>query len=105
MAKTYTRDHSRIGVKVGDPFVVELVANPTTGYQWQPAFDPAALKLVGRDFSLAGAPACVAIGGGGVERFRFESLAAGASRLSFAYQRAWEPGVRDQAQFEIDATG
>lgn len=97
MPKTYTRDHPRIDVKAGDPFVVELAANPTTGYQWQPAFDPAALKLVGRDFSLPGA----AIGGGGVERFRFESLAAGASRLSFAYQRSWELGVRDQAQFEV----
>lgn len=99
MPKTYTRDHPSIGVKAGDRFVVELAANPTTGYQWQPAFDPAALKLVGRDFSLAGA----AIGGGGVERFCFESLAAGASRLSFAYQRSWEPGVRDQAQFEVKA--
>lgn len=99
MAKTYTRDHPSIGVKAGDQFVVELAANPTTGYQWQPAFDPAALKLLGRDFSLAGA----AVGGGGVERFRFESLAVGVSQLSFAYQRSWEPGVRDQAQFEIQA--
>lgn len=103
MPKTYTRDHPSISVKAGDQFVVELAANPTTGYQWQPAFDPAALRLVGRDFSLAGAAVGAAIGGGGVERFRFESLAAGASRLSFAYQRAWEPGVRDQAQFEVKA--
>ncbi len=99
MPKTYTREQARIGVKAGDRFVVELAANPTTGYQWQPAFDPAALKLVGRDFSLAGA----AMGGGGVEHFRFESLAAGTSQLSFAYQRSWEPGVRDQAQFEVKA--
>ena len=103
MVKTYTRDHPRIGVKAGDQFVVELVSNPTTGYQWQPAFDPAVLKLLGRDFSLAGAATDAAVGGGGVERFRFESLTAGASRLSFAYQRSWEPGVRDQAQFEIKA--
>ena len=101
MAKTYTRDHPSIGVKAGDQFVVELAANPTTGYQWQPAFDPAALKLLGRDFSLDGA----AVGGGGAERFRFESLAVGVSQLSFAYQRSWEPGVRDQAQFEIQAAG
>ncbi len=101
MAKTYTREQARIGVRAGEQFTVELESNPTTGYQWQPAFDPAALKLLGRDFSLSGA----AMGGGGVERFRFESLAAGASRLSFAYQRSWEPGVRDQAQFEIKAAG
>lgn len=103
MSKTYTREHPSISVKAGDQFVVELASNPTTGYQWQPAFDPAALKLVGRDFSLAGAAVGATIGGGGGERFRFESLAAGASRLSFAYQRAWEPGVRDQAQFEVKA--
>lgn len=101
MAKTYTREHPSISVKAGDQFVVELAANPTTGYQWQPAFDPAALKLLGRDFSLADA----AVGGSGVERFRFESLAVGVSQLSFAYQRSWEPGVRDQAQFEIQAAG
>ena len=103
MAKTYTREQARIGIRAGEQFLVELESNPTTGYQWQPAFDPAALKLVGRDFSLAGAAACAAIGGGGVERFRFESLAAGATQLSFAYQRSWEPGVRDQAQFEVKA--
>ena len=99
MPKTYTREQASIGVQAGDLFVVELASNPTTGYQWQPAFDPAVLKLVERDFSLSGA----AMGGGGVERFRFESLAAGASRLSFSYQRSWEPGVRDQAQFEVRA--
>lgn len=105
MVKTYTREHPSISVKAGDQFVVELAANPTTGYQWQPAFDPAALKLLGRDFSLAGAAMNAAVGGGGVERFRFESLAVGVSRLSFAYQRSWEPGLRDQAQFEIQAAG
>ena len=99
MPKTYTREQPSIGVKAGDRFVVELASNPTTGYQWQPAFDPAALKLVERDFSRSGE----AIGGGGVERFRFESLAAGATRLSFAYQRSWEPGARDQVQFEVQA--
>jgi inhibitor of cysteine peptidase len=99
MPKTYTRDHPSIGVKTGDQFVIELPSNPTTGYQWQPAFDPAALGLLGRDFSLPG----TAMGGGGVERFCFEARAAGVSRLSFAYERAWEPGVRDQAQFEVKA--
>ena len=107
MPKTYTREQARLGVRAGEQFTVELESNPTTGYQWQPDFDPAALRLVGRDFSLAraAAGAAMAVGGGGIERFRFESLAAGTSRLSFAYQRAWEPGVRDQAQFEINAAG
>lgn len=105
MSKTYTREQARISVRVGEQFVVELESNPTTGYQWQPDFDPAALRLVGRDFSLARAAVDAAVGGGGVERFRFEALAAGVSRLSFAYRRSWEPGARDLAQFEVKAAG
>lgn len=99
MPRSYQREHQQISVSQGEAFVIELAANPTTGYEWQPAFDPAALKLAGRELVRPGS----AVGEGGAERFRFESLAAGATRLSFAYQRGWEPGVKDQAVFEITA--
>ncbi len=99
MPKTYTRDHPRIDVSTGQAFVIELAANPTTGYEWQADFDPAALRLAGREFVLSVA----SMGGGGIERFRFESLAAGVTRLAFAYRRGWESGVRDQAVFEVTA--
>ncbi len=99
MPKSYQREHPHISVSKGEAFVIELVANPTTGYEWQPDFDPAALKLAGREFVRSGS----AMGAGGVERFRFESLAAGATRLSFTYKRGWESTSRDQAVFQVTA--
>lgn len=99
MPKSHQREHPHISVGQGEAFVIELAANPTTGYEWQPDFDPAALRLAGREFVRSGA----AMGAGGVERFRFESLAAGATRLSFAYRRAWESAVKDQAVFQVTA--
>ena len=99
MPKSYEREQPQISVSRGEAFVIELAANPTTGYEWQPDFDPVALKLAGREFVLSVA----SMGGGGIERFRFESLAAGATRLAFAYRRSWEPGVRDQAVFQVTA--
>jgi predicted secreted protein len=97
MPKSYLREHPHISVSKGEAFVIELAANPTTGYEWQPDFDPAALKLAGREFVRSGA----AVGEGGAERFRFESLAAGATRLAFAYRRGWESAIKDQAVFQV----
>ncbi|MDD2729918.1 protease inhibitor I42 family protein [Malikia sp.] len=99
MPKSYQREQPQISVSKGEAFVIELAANPTTGYEWQPDFDPAVLKLAGRELVRPGS----AVGEGGVEHFRFESLAAGATRLSFAYRRGWEPAVKDQAVFEVTA--
>ena len=99
MPKSYQREHPHIIVGKGEAFVIELAANPTTGYEWQPDFDPAALKLAGREFLRSGS----AVGEGGAERFRFESLAAGATRLAFTYKRGWESTSRDQAVFQVTA--
>jgi len=98
MPKTYQRDQPRISVSAGEAFVIELVANPTTGHEWQPVYDPARLELLGREFAAAGA----AMGEGGVERFRFRAKAGGATRLGFIYRRPWDSGApADEVAFEL----
>lgn len=99
MPQEYTRAQTRIVVGIGDEFLVALAANPTTGYEWQPEFDPAMLELAGRAFSPPGD----GMGQGGVERFRFVATAAGPTRLAFAYRRAWEQSPVDEAVFDIMA--
>ncbi|MEY5100696.1 MAG: hypothetical protein RJA36_3415 [Pseudomonadota bacterium] len=98
MTQEYTRDQARIAVNVGEQFSVSLAANPTTGHEWQPAFDLAWLVLLGREFTPPGS----ALGEGGSERFRFQAQAAGTTRLRFAYRRPWESGApADEAEFEV----
>ena len=101
MKPEYTREQTRIAVNVGEPFSVRLVANRTTGHEWQPVFDPARLELLGCDF----APPQEGIGTSGIERFDWQAKAAGATRLGFAYRRPWESGApADEVVFEVVVT-
>jgi len=98
MTQEYTREQVRIAADVGAPFSVRLAANPTTGHAWQPAFDPARLEWLGREFVSPASPPGV----GGIERFDWRARAAGATRLSFAYRRPWESGTpADEVVFEV----
>ena len=68
---------------------VALEANPTTGYSWRVSglADSSILRQKGgsryeRKSDL--------IGGGGIEKYRFEALREGRVDLVFEYQRPWE---------------
>ena len=98
MTQEYTSAQARIDVTVGERFVVRLAANPTTGHEWQPMFDPAWLELLGSEF----VPPADGIGTGGVERFDWRAKAVGATWLCLAYRRPWESGApAEQVAFEV----
>jgi predicted secreted protein len=78
-----------MAVRAGQRFVLELDANPTTGFRWEAEFDPALLRLVTDDF-MAGADRP---GAGGYQRLWFEALRHGRGVLRLRYRSPWRPEV------------
>ena len=83
----YSNPAQRISVPVGVPFVINVNANPTTGYTWEVGFDQSLLKLVKR--YTPSSPGMV--GAGGVESFEFEGMRAGETEVYLNYKRPFEP--------------
>jgi predicted secreted protein len=78
---------------VGQPVVVQLEGNATTGYNWEyiPA-DTNVVRLAHKDYALDVVEAGVA-GAGGRYIFRFVPQEAGRAELRFEYLRSWEKDV------------
>jgi predicted secreted protein len=99
MERVFGRTDSRIGVRAGDIFVLELEGNPTAGYRWSLNSDTGdKLRVVSHDVQ-AGGPG---IGASAKERFRVEALAEGAGRLRAEYKRAWESEARQSLLFSVE---
>lgn len=95
-----------ITVKLGELFVIELPANPSTGYQWSLVEVPAALELVEEHYTpattgttAAGVPA--AVGSGGTHAFNFMANGTGETELRFELKRVWESGSIERRTFKI----
>jgi len=101
---TYDDEGQEIDIGAGQEFIIALGSNPTTGYSWQASYDDAKLELVGgeptyeadeTDGDIAGA--------GGVEYFRFKTLAAGETEVTLTYEQPWEGGdVGDTKVFTVN---
>lgn len=84
-ARVYEAGDS-IRVDRGRTFVVELEANPTTGYMWSAEANPNAEYVKSRqvtDSTLPGAP--------GMQQLTFRATASGSSTLVLHYARSFEP--------------
>ena len=75
-----------ISVAEGSPFVVELEANPTTGYTWTAADNPNATFVESRQVTSSTLP-----GAPGMQQLTFEATATGSSTLTLSYARSFEP--------------
>ena len=88
-----TEEEQEVNVKKGDNFVIELEANPTTGYQWEVQLDSNYLQLDKREY-VPDAPEDEAlVGSGGYELFHFSVLKSGETEIIFTHLRPWEEGV------------
>ncbi len=76
-------------VKVGEEFAIELVSNPTTGYEWKMTGKPDA-AILGLTTDEFVAPESSAAGAPGMHVFRFKALKAGDTNMVFEYARSWE---------------
>ncbi len=91
---------SQVNVKVGEPIVISLESNPSTGYTWE------AKDLDTTIFRLAGDPTFVSsdpgvVGSGGVLTLTFIVVKEGTANLKLVYQRPWETNVEPINTFEI----
>ena len=89
-----------VHVRVGEPVVLRLEENPTTGYRWRlKNFPEGKLRVISDKFTVAGD----ALGAGGIREFVFEPLQAGhhvvALRNSFANRSV---DSDREARLEID---
>ena len=98
--KLGANDNGRqIELKKGQPLVITLEGNPTTGYTWAAVeLDEQILRQTGEvefnpESDLVGAP--------GVQTLRFEAVAAGQTDLKLVYHRPWEEGVEPLATFSV----
>lgn len=81
-----------VQLKVGGRATIELTANPTTGYQWEPAAAPdtAVFRIVADTYT---APDTSRVGAAGTQQVVVEGVAPGTATLTLIYVRPWETGV------------
>jgi len=89
-----TQEQDIASVKLeGNMATVELVGNPTTGYNWDYTMSPAGVvREVSSDYIPDKTDENVA-GSGGKFVFTFEAVSAGEAELVFSYFRPWETDI------------
>jgi predicted secreted protein len=75
-----------ISTKVGQPVEIELKFPGASGYEWSVSFDGTCVSLLGRQRKLNSKK----MGAKAKEVFKFEALAKGDHKISFALRRPWE---------------
>jgi inhibitor of cysteine peptidase len=96
MPKTYRAD-SDIVAGVGEPFVIELESNPTTGYEWQLQVDPNKVEIINRKYQSSGS----GIGAGGSEQITLRPISSGDTSIRALYKRNWETNPIKERHFKL----
>lgn len=78
-------------LKVDDQMIIELPANPTTGFRWQVEYDKSYLDFLGEDYRTDKKPGDRRVGVGGTSSFTFHALKHGRTKVILKYQHPWEP--------------
>jgi predicted secreted protein len=79
-------DGATVDLVVGEEVVVELIENPTTGYEWyEDEPSPEVLLLLIDEYESDPAPDDM-VGVGGTRRFTYEAVKAGDGVLSYTHQ-------------------
>ncbi|MFA6252348.1 MAG: protease inhibitor I42 family protein [Candidatus Paceibacterota bacterium] len=80
---------STCNVNVGEPFIIKLNENLSTGYSWTYDYDKTLLKFESKD-AVSSCNQNVMTGCGSSASFKFTPIAAGSTKLKFIYSRPWE---------------
>jgi inhibitor of cysteine peptidase len=94
---------NQVKVKLGDPIVINLESNPSTGYTWE------TIDLDKTIFEQAGDPTFKSsdpgvVGSGGTLTLTFNTVKAGTATLKLVYQRPWETNVEPTSTFAVEVT-
>lgn len=115
---TMDQNQSQVNLSIGDQLVLDLPANPSTGYSWQVVSNNPALlqpmpgttrpaqerrdNLVGQVVgAILGTENPGAVGEGTIQSVRFRAVGSGGEALTLKYQRPWEGMASNAASFTI----
>jgi predicted secreted protein len=95
--KVYGEGTPTITAAVGEQVIVELAADPVTGFSWsfvgRP--DPLVVTLMTSDFSLGSSISA------GHQRWMFRIVGRGSTTVQFNYGRTWQTASDRTASFTI----
>jgi inhibitor of cysteine peptidase len=95
---TEAENGGTFAVHLGDPIVITLPENPSTGYRWSAdSLDETVLALDGHDYSPGGP----GVGSGGTVAWRLHGKKEGRTRLALKKVRSWEANSAPSAQFAV----
>ncbi|MDO9348858.1 MAG: protease inhibitor I42 family protein [Anaerolineales bacterium] len=88
----------------GETLVIELGANPSTGFSWEVSeLDTAILAQVG-EFEYHGTSIVPMPGSGGTQTLTLKALQPGQTTVTLIYHRSWEKDVPPAEAFTIQVT-
>ncbi|BAN49987.1 protease inhibitor I42 family protein [Metapseudomonas resinovorans] len=98
------QDDCPLTLAPGQPLVLTLPSNPTTGFRWVMR-DPAAnvLQSLGPEVYSAPEEAGL-VGSAGQSTWRFKASQPGDGRLHLDYQRPWETDVAPAESFDCQVS-
>lgn len=92
-----------IEIPRGTDLLVSLESNRTTGYSWtQSGALTGPLASAGEPIYVTAPASTGALGVGGIETWRFRSVAPGEQRLTFEYRRPFEKELAPARTVTID---
>ena len=95
------QDNGRdIDLNSGEMLIVRLPSNPSTGYNWTVAGEPAPLELQKSTFQKRSSNSKV-VGASGTSVFRFTANSSGISNLTLVYRRSWEYNTPPMKTFSV----
>lgn len=97
---TEKQANTTVQAVVGQPFIVALQGNPTTGFTWKATAVPAFMAQVG-DPVFVSQGASGTVGAGGVQTFTFTVKSAGQGPLTMVYARPFEKNVPPAKTFAV----
>ena len=95
--RKYGKNTTRIQVRIGERFVLELPAFATGGFTWLLNRKPEVAVLTQERIRPRGP----GIGASSVQEFEFAAMRAGASTLLVEYKRPWENVAGERLEIEI----
>jgi inhibitor of cysteine peptidase len=95
-------DGQTLGVAKGQDLVVELPANPSTGYTWIVLALPSVVETVGEPaFESGASESSMVVGAGGTMKLTFRAVEAGTGKLELGYMRPWETAVAPEQTYSL----
>jgi len=95
--RKYGKNTTRIQVRVGERFLLELPAFATGGFTWLLNREPEVAVLTQERIRPGGS----GIGALSIQEFEFAAMHAGASTLLVEYKRPWENVTGERLEIEL----